>query len=124
MAGRLASILTSRQDCVIIVQSTQMHHSHSSSRKGRRSQKMEKAIGAYEARRKFGQLIEEAFYKHDHFVIERSGRAMAVIVPVDEYEKWKRLAKERVFGMIEEVWEQNREVPSAELEKGVKEAIR
>lgn len=84
---------------------------------------MEKAIGAYEARRKFGQLIEEAFYKHDHFVIERSGRAMAVIVPVDEYERWKRLAKERVFGIIEEVWERNKDVPSAELEKDVQEAI-
>jgi prevent-host-death family protein len=85
---------------------------------------MEKAIGAYEARRKFGQLIEEAFYKHDHFVIERSGRAMAVIVPVDEYESWKRLAKERVFGMIEEVWEHNKDVPSEELDKDVHEAVK
>ena len=85
---------------------------------------MEKAIGASEARRKFGQLIEEVFYRQDHFVIERSGRAMAVIVPVDEYQRWKRLAKERVFGMIEEVWEQNKEVPAADLEKEVKEAIK
>lgn len=84
---------------------------------------MEKTIGAYEARRRFGQLIEEAFYKHDHFVIERSGRAMAVIVPVDEYQKWKRLAKERVFGVMEEVWDRNKDVPSTELEKDVQEAI-
>lgn len=85
---------------------------------------MEKSIGAYEARRRFGQLIEEAFYKHDRFVIERSGRAMAVIVPVDEYQKWKSLAKERVFGIMEEVWDRNKDVPSTELEKDVQEAIK
>ena len=84
---------------------------------------MEKSIGAYEARRKFGQLIEEAFYKHDHFVIERSGRGMAVIVPVDECQTWKRFAKERVFGIMEEVWGRNKDVASTELEQEVQEAI-
>ena len=31
---------------------------------------MEKTIGAWEARRRFGQLIEEAFYNKDYFVVE------------------------------------------------------
>ncbi|MBI4317287.1 MAG: type II toxin-antitoxin system Phd/YefM family antitoxin [Chloroflexi bacterium] len=84
---------------------------------------MEKSIGAYEARRKFGQLIEEAFYKHDHFVIERSGRAMAVIVPIDEYQLWKRLAKERVFGMMEEASARSNDVPPRELERDVQEGM-
>lgn len=85
---------------------------------------MEKSIGAYEARRKFGQLIEEAFYRHDHFVIERSGRAMAVIVPVQEYERWKRLAKDQALDLIEDVWERNKDVPSQELEKDVEKAVK
>lgn len=85
---------------------------------------MEKPIGAYEARRRFGQLIEETFYKHDHFIIERSGRAMAAIVPVEEYRRWKRLAKERVFAMIQEVWNHTEGVPAEELEKEVKQAVK
>ena len=76
---------------------------------------MEKTIGAWEARRRLGQLIEESFYHKDHFVIERSGRPMAVIVPLDDYRKWQRLAKERIFIMLEEVWNRTQAVPAAEL---------
>jgi prevent-host-death family protein len=84
---------------------------------------MEKTIAAYEARRKFGQLIEEAFYRNDSFVIERSGRPMAVIVPVDAYERWKRLAKERTFAMLEEVWQRTQNVPDEVLEQEIAQAL-
>ena len=84
---------------------------------------MEKTIGAWEARRRFGQLIEEAFYHKDHFVVERSGRPMAVIVPVDDYRKWQRLAKERVFIMLEEVWNRTQAIPAEELEADIEEAL-
>ena len=53
---------------------------------------MEKHIGAFEARRKFGQLLEEAFYNKDAFIIQRAGRPMAVIVSYDEYQQWRALA--------------------------------
>ena len=84
---------------------------------------MEKTIGAYEARRRFGQLIEEAFYRRDHFIVERSGRPMAVIVPIEDYQKWQRLAKARIFGMLEQVWERNADIPPEELERDVEEAL-
>ena len=84
---------------------------------------MEKTIGAWEARRRFGQLIEEAFYHKDHFVVERPGRPMAIIVPVDDYCKWQRLAKERVFIMLEEVWNRTQAIPEEELEADIEEAL-
>ena len=84
---------------------------------------MEKTIAAFEARRKFGQLIEEAFYRKDSFVIERSGSPMAVIVPIDAYERWKRLSKERVFAILEEVWQRNQDVPDQVLEQEIAEAL-
>jgi hypothetical protein len=68
-------------------------------------------------------LIEEAFYKKDHFVIERSGRPMAVLVPIDYYQKWQRLAKEQVFTMIEEVWRRTEGVPTKDLEADVEQAL-
>jgi prevent-host-death family protein len=85
---------------------------------------MEKTIAAYEARRKFGQLIEEAFYRKDNFVVERSGRPMAVIVPIDAYARWKRLAKERVFAMLEEVWRRTENVPGEVLEAEIDQALK
>lgn len=84
---------------------------------------MEKRIGAYEARRRFGQLIEEAFYQRDRFIVERSGRAMAAIVPIADYEKWQRLSKARVFGMLEQAWERNADIPAEELERDVEDAL-
>jgi len=84
---------------------------------------MEKTIGAFEARRRFGQLIEEAFYRRDHFIVERSGRPMAVIVPIEEYRRWQRMAKARVFGLLEQTWSQSASVPAEELERDVEAAL-
>jgi prevent-host-death family protein len=88
---------------------------------------MEKTIGAYDARRKFGQLLEEAFYNKDAFIVERAGRPMAAIVSIDEYQKWRRMAKEQVFQMLEEVWQRNRAggvpVPPEEIEADVARAL-
>ncbi|MGH2461959.1 MAG: type II toxin-antitoxin system Phd/YefM family antitoxin [Chloroflexota bacterium] len=84
---------------------------------------MEKTIGAFEARRRFGQLIEEAFYKRDHFIVERSGRPMAVIVPIGEYNRWRRLAKDRVFELVERSWERTEGIPPEDLERDVADAI-
>jgi prevent-host-death family protein len=84
---------------------------------------MEKTVSAYEARRKFGQLLEEAFYQKDHFVVERSGRPMAAIVPIDDYHKWQRLSKERVYLMLEEVWTRTQAVPAEELNADIEQAL-
>ena len=83
---------------------------------------MEKTIGAFEARRRFGQLIEEAFYRRDRFIIERSGRAMAVLVPIEDYRVWEKLAKERLFSQLEQIWQRTADVPVEELEADVEKA--
>ena len=44
-------------------------------------------------------------------------------MPIDEYEKWQRLSKARLFGMLEEVWERNADVPAEDLERDVEEAL-
>ena len=80
---------------------------------------MEKHIGAFEARRKFGQLLEEAFYNKDAFIVQRAGRPMAVIVSYDEYQQWRALAKAQVVRMIDEVWQRTQDVPAEELEADV-----
>ena len=84
---------------------------------------MEKNIGAFEARRKFGQLIEEAFYNKDAFIVQRSGRPMAVIISFDEYQKWRALVKERLFQMVDEVWQRTKDAPAADLEAEVEESL-
>jgi prevent-host-death family protein len=102
----------------------QLPNPHSATHKGTGTSFMEKIIGAYEARRRFGQLIEEAFYKKDSFIIERAGRPMAVLVPIEDYHKWQQLARDQVFRMVEQVWERTKEVPPEELEQDIAQALK
>jgi prevent-host-death family protein len=85
--------------------------------------KMEKQIGAFEARRNFGQVIEEAYYHKDAFIVTRAGREMAAIISIDDYRQWRKLAKELAMQMVRAVWERNQEVPVEELEADVEKAL-
>jgi prevent-host-death family protein len=51
---------------------------------------MEKTISAFEARRQFGKLLNDISGKGDRVVVERHGEAVAVVVPIEVYEQWKR----------------------------------
>lgn len=105
----------------MIVMDAQLYNPCSVKERGGKA--MEKTIGAYEARRRFGQLIEEAFYRRDHIIVERSGRPMAVIISIDDYERWQRLAKTRLFNMLEGVWQRTAKVPQEDLERDVEETL-
>jgi prevent-host-death family protein len=84
---------------------------------------MEKVVGAFEARRSLGRLIEEAFYNRDSFIIERSGRPMAVLVSIDDYTRWQKLAKDRFFTMVETVRQRNASAPPQAIERDIKQAL-
>ena len=84
---------------------------------------MEKTIGAFEARRSLGKLIEEAFYRKDAFIIERSGRPMAVIVSIEDYQNWQRLAKNEVFTLLEQAQHNAKGTAPAEIERDIKHSL-
>ncbi len=84
---------------------------------------MVKKVNALNARKKLGQLLEEVYYKGDQFVIERAGRPMAAVVPVWQLEE-RATRKERLFGMVEEVWQRTRRLKPGIVEREVKQAIK
>ncbi len=43
-------------------------------------------INMLDFRKKAGQVIDEAFYRKDRFVIKRKNKPVAVLVPVEDYE--------------------------------------
>jgi len=47
-----------------------------------------KIIAAFEARRKFGKLLQGTL-KGDKFVVERHGEKVAAVVPIEVYEQWE-----------------------------------
>ncbi len=83
---------------------------------------MIKTTTAIRARKKFGQLLEEVFYRGDEFVIERAGKPMAVLIPIQEFEKWQK-QREKDFMIFDKVRAKARGVKIEEVEKEVAEAV-
>lgn len=83
---------------------------------------MLKEVTAYNARKNFGELLSQVLYRGDQVIINRSGKPVAAIVPVDWLEQWHE-RRERFYKKIEAIRERNREVPSGLVEKEVQEAV-
>jgi len=83
---------------------------------------MEKSIGAFEIRRKFGKVLQEVIATGDRFVIERHGEPVAAVVPINVYNQWKR-ARSEFFEKLRIISERANLSPE-ETEALVSEAVR
>ena len=87
---------------------------------------MRKTISAVQARGKLGQILEEVYYRGDQYIIERAGKPMAAVVPIEQYERLER-ARERFFALVEKIQSRSQEADPEEVERdvlAVVEAIR
>lgn len=83
---------------------------------------MKRRISAVEARKRLGEILESVYYRGDEVVIERAGKAMAVVIPAERYEAMER-SRERFFELIEKNWERNKDIPYEEIEREVQQAV-
>jgi prevent-host-death family protein len=83
---------------------------------------MTKTTTAIKARRNLGQLLEEVFYRGDEFVIERAGKPMAVLIPIQEFERWQK-QREKDFALFDEVRAKAKKAKPEEVEKEVTKAL-
>ena len=83
---------------------------------------MERTIGAFDARRTFGKVLNEVVARGDAYVVERHGEAVAAVVPIHLYEQWKR-EREAFFDRMEAI-AQRANVPEEEAEQLVQEELR
>src|SRR5260370_37025758 len=82
-----------------------------------------KRVNALKARQNLAQLVEEVYCKGDQYIIERAGKPMAAVVPLWQLEdRGKR--RERIFGMLQEIWQATAKVKSAVVERDVEFAVR
>jgi len=84
---------------------------------------MVKKVAAMKVRDNLGQLLDEVYYRGDEVVIERAGRAMAVLVPVGRYEQYHRERQER-FRILDRVKAKARKVPTKVLDAAIAEAVK
>ena len=79
-------------------------------------------VSAREARNKFADIMGSVRYGREEIIVERSGRPMAALIPVDTYEKL--VAERRVrFEVVDQIRSSLPTVASDEIEKDVAQAI-
>jgi prevent-host-death family protein len=83
---------------------------------------MVKHMGSREARNNFSQLLGEVHYGGQTVIIERSGRPMVAVIPLQEYE---RLVAEREarFQVLDEIRARLPDLPAEQVEQDVSLAI-
>ncbi len=52
---------------------------------------MTKTISAVDARHRLGQLMSEVQLRGDHYIIERAGKPVVAVIPVEDFEAWRQL---------------------------------
>ena len=83
---------------------------------------MKRRLTAVEARKRLGELLEGVYYRGDEVIIERAGKAMAVVIPTERYETLER-SRERLFALVEKAQERNRDVPYEVIQQEIAAAI-
>ena len=84
---------------------------------------MTKRIPAMTARKNFGELLENVFYRGDEVVVERAGKAMGVFIPMEQYQKLEQQRTE-ASARMEALWENSPAVEDqAEAERDILEEV-
>lgn len=63
---------------------------------------MQKVVNAVDIRRNLGEFLENSYYRGDEFIIERFGKPMAAIVPIQELKLLTQL-RQRCFQALDQL---------------------
>jgi prevent-host-death family protein len=84
---------------------------------------MVKRISAIKVRQNLGQVMNEVALKEDEYIVERAGKPLVAIIPIDQYQRL-RDEKEDFFRMVDEIQKEtvrsDRKVVGLEIEEAVK----
>lgn len=79
-------------------------------------------VGAREARQRFADLLGRVGYGGEIAIVERSGKPMVAIIPVELYEQLIA-EREARFQVLDRIRSKLPEIPGEEVEKDVSQAI-
>lgn len=62
---------------------------------------MRKTVSTLDIRRRLGDILNRLALRHDEFIVERKGKALAAIVPVDRLAQMHRFARRHALEFLE-----------------------
>lgn len=79
-------------------------------------------MGAREARAQFADLLGRVHYRGETVIVERSGKPMVAVIPIDLYEQFMA-EREARFEVIDRIRNRLPDWSEAEVEQDIAEAI-
>ena len=79
-------------------------------------------VSAREARNKFADIMGSVRYGGEEIIVERSGRPMAALIPVETYERMVAERRTR-FEVLDEIRSRLPDIASEELKEDIAQAI-
>jgi prevent-host-death family protein len=61
-----------------------------------------KKVSTIDVRQRIGDLLNRVALRHDEFVIERKGKPLAALVPIERLEQMRRFARRHALLLLEE----------------------
>jgi len=62
---------------------------------------MSEKVSTMDVRARIGDLLNRVALRHDEFIIERKGRPLAALVPVERLEQMRRFARQHALEFME-----------------------
>jgi len=63
---------------------------------------MPEKVSTIDVRQRIGDMLNRVALRHDEFIIERKGKALAALVPVERLEQMRRFARRHALDVMEE----------------------
>ncbi len=62
---------------------------------------MKKTVSTIEVRKRLGEILDRVALRHDQFIIERKGKPLAAVVPIEKLEQLERAARSFLLALVE-----------------------
>jgi PHD/YefM family antitoxin component YafN of YafNO toxin-antitoxin module len=62
---------------------------------------MTEKVSTLEIRQRLGDILNRVSLRHDQFIIERKGKALAAMVPVEQLERMRRAAHLHLLAVLD-----------------------
>ena len=62
---------------------------------------MPEKVSTIEVRQRIGDMLNRVSLRHDEFIIERKGKPLAALVPVERLEQMRRFARTQALDFLE-----------------------
>lgn len=83
---------------------------------------MQKTISAMKARQNLGQVMNEVALRGDDYIVERAGKPLVAIIPIEKYRQLQQ-ERENFSRLMQEFQESVKDVDPQELDEAIEEAV-